>query len=154
MQSGVTRSHSRTQATFRPSRQSWNLEPCIVLVKKSARLIDVWILDRVTHPLATISLMKWNSVSICFVLSWWTVFLDNAIALWESQCILTLLCSNLIYVQIPLNQISSFTARVRAMYLTSVVERATTDCSPDFHDIVFPPSLKTILKLIFVFPNL
>ena len=85
----VTRSRL-LQQMLRISQQSSNFVPGKHLVKKSAGFLEVWIFARLTIRLDTISRMKLNCVSMCLVLSWCTAFLDRAIALWESQCILTL----------------------------------------------------------------
>ena len=71
----------------------WNLLIGKILVKMYVVLLNVDIINTCIWPSAMTCLILWNLMSTCFVLSWWTLFFDKSIVLWESQNTPTPFCS-------------------------------------------------------------
>ena len=95
------------------------------------------------HPFFYYSLTKWYCTPICFVLEWKAGFLAICMALWLSQYteIFYCLCSSSsINLWI---QIASLYAWVAAIYLTSIIDKATTICNLDNQLTTPPASMNT-----------
>ena len=93
-----------------------------------------------THPNAIFSLMKWQSTSICLVLSWKTGFDAICNAAWLSHT--SFICSsfpNLNSWRSCLNRMSSHVAKAIARYSASALDLTTTSCFLLFQDIKLPP---------------
>ena len=89
-----------------------------------------------THPDAIFSLMKWQSTSICLVLSWKTELDAICNAAWLSQT--SFICSsfsNLNSWRSCLNHMSYHVAKAIARYSASALDLATTSCFLLFQDI-------------------
>ena len=92
------------------------------------------------HPDAIFSLMKWQSTSMCLVLSWKTGLDAICKAAWLSQ--MSFICSpfpNLNSWRRCLSHMSSHVAKAIARYSASALDLATTCCFLLFQDIRLPP---------------
>ena len=109
----------------------------------SERLRSVEIFLTITDPWPITSLIKFSLISMCFVLSWCTKFLDKSMALWLSQCIvITSLCIFNSFAM-PSSHKDSFTSFVRAIYSVYVVDKATTFWRLAFQLITVPKAVNT-----------
>ena len=105
------------------------LGPLRDLVKMSARWSFELAKLVATYPDAIFSLMKWQSTSICLVLSWKTGLDAICNAVWLSQ-------TNFIYSSFPnlnswrscLNHMSSHVAKAITRYSVSALDLTTTSC--------------------------
>jgi len=97
-------------------------------------------------PDKTFSLMKWQSISMCFVLSWNTGFKAMCRAAWLSQmsviCVVSPNCNSLSNC---LSHRSSHVAKAIVRYLASALDLAITVCFLLFQKIKLPPK-KTLTR--------
>lgn len=149
--------------SFRRSKAQSNFFTGIHFVSIYAEFFDVWIFIISTSHDSITSLTKWYLTSICFVFSWFTLFLDNQISDYEPHQTQISdhephqtrvfsyskpkTCNN------SLIDIASFMASVRAIYLDSVEYNATVCCRLDpTHYITLTVNTYPLMDLLLSLP--
>lgn len=109
------------------------LTPVTPFVRISASCESVEIWWRVIKPYWSLSLLKWQSISMCFVLSWNVGFLEMCTGTWLSQktCIGNEHCADNSFINLS-NQTSSPTTCHIALYSASAKDKDIVACFLDF----------------------
>ena len=110
------------------------------LVKMSAVCSSVGMYSRWISSPSTFCLKKWCWISMCFVLSWNRVVCDGDGGLLLTWSVVGESRSRPRSVRSRLNQMTSFVVCAAAVYLASVLERATEVCFFEDQLTAAPPS--------------
>ena len=113
----------------------WNWDVETSLVSRSASWFWDFTCTSFSRPAATLSRIKWQSISTCLKCSWNVGLVDRWIAAWLSQKTMVELTSTSKCFNRPTSQETSLAIAVKVRYSASADDRETVSCFFDFQEI-------------------